>query len=424
MSKNTKTVFRAFDYMHCDDFAKFLMDMAAKGWHFKEWGVGLKFEKGEPEQAVYVVEVFTDASEYDLRPEPNTTLNFAEYCREAGWELVDAKRKFCIFKKVQEDAVAILTPEERVENVIKESRAQMYWPLVVSMSFVFMQMADYFNGENFNYQIFSAFELSMTLFWTMALLHEAVKCIVFLCKKHKMKRKLANGEEVYIGDGKRHPISHWSLALVVFAAVVGFALVPMKWMLPVLIFSGATIFIFLVAAILLAKFRPDSDTNYIVQAVLGMVYVVAVLIFAVCWGLEENETATADVPLKKADYMEAATEISSIDLYEDSNILGSRQVYVISHEYVEGEESHGLIYQKYTSEIDWILDRIWKVTAGETDDVSRVDCTKEWNAKNAFCTGNKYFVQYEDIIFIFSDYEERVLTQDQIDVIREKMDLR
>ena len=345
MGKNTKTVFRAFDYMHCDDFAKFLMDMAAKGWHFKEWGIGLKFEKGEPEQAVYAVEVFTDASEYDLRPEPNTTLNFAEYCREAGWELVDAKRKFCIFKKVQEDAVAILTPEERVENVIKENRAQMYWPLVVSMSFVFMQMADYFHGENFNYQIFSAFELAMTLFWTMALLHEVVKCIVFLYKKHKMKRKLANGEEVYIGDGKRYPVSHWSMALVVFAAVVGFALVPMEWMLPVVIFSGVTIAIFLVVAILLAKFRPDSDTNYIVQAVLGMVYVAAILIFAVCWGLEENETATTDAPLKKADYMEVATEISGIDLYENT-------------------------------------------------------------------------------IFIFSDYEEKALTQEQIDIIREKMDLR
>ena len=63
MGKNRKTVFKGFDYMHCDDFARYLEEMAAKGWHFKEWGVGLKFEKGEPEQAVYAVEVFEKASD-------------------------------------------------------------------------------------------------------------------------------------------------------------------------------------------------------------------------------------------------------------------------------------------------------------------------------------------------------------------------
>ena len=47
MGKTKKTTFKRFDYMHCDDFAKYLERMAAKGWHFKEWGAGLKFEKGE-----------------------------------------------------------------------------------------------------------------------------------------------------------------------------------------------------------------------------------------------------------------------------------------------------------------------------------------------------------------------------------------
>ena len=36
MKAKRKTVFKGFDYMHCDDFAKLLMHMAAKGWHFKE----------------------------------------------------------------------------------------------------------------------------------------------------------------------------------------------------------------------------------------------------------------------------------------------------------------------------------------------------------------------------------------------------
>ena len=60
MSAARKTVLRTFGYMRCDDFASYLSAMAAKGWHFKEWGVGLTFEKGEPEQAVYAVDCTTD----------------------------------------------------------------------------------------------------------------------------------------------------------------------------------------------------------------------------------------------------------------------------------------------------------------------------------------------------------------------------
>ena len=68
MSVKRKKVLKGFNYMHVDDFAKYLSDMAAKGWHFKEWGVGLKFEKGEPERAVYAVEVFQKASDNDTSP--------------------------------------------------------------------------------------------------------------------------------------------------------------------------------------------------------------------------------------------------------------------------------------------------------------------------------------------------------------------
>ena len=118
MKAKTKTVLKGFDYMHCDDFAKYLSDMAAKGWHFKEWGLGLKFEKGEPEQATYAVEVFSKASENDLRPEP-TTKEFAEYCEAAGWRFVDGKQKFCIFKKIDANAMELFTPEERVINSFK-----------------------------------------------------------------------------------------------------------------------------------------------------------------------------------------------------------------------------------------------------------------------------------------------------------------
>ena len=47
------TVKKGFDYLHCDDLAAYLSEMAAKGWHFKMWNRGWMFEKGEPENATH-----------------------------------------------------------------------------------------------------------------------------------------------------------------------------------------------------------------------------------------------------------------------------------------------------------------------------------------------------------------------------------
>ena len=90
--KGTKKVlYRRFRYRNCDDLAELLQDMAMKGWHFTQWKLGLEFEKGLPQKVCYRVEVFPDASNYDYLPE-REALEYSEYCRAAGWALVDAKR--------------------------------------------------------------------------------------------------------------------------------------------------------------------------------------------------------------------------------------------------------------------------------------------------------------------------------------------
>ena len=425
MGKNTKTVFRAFDYLHCDDFAKFLMEMAAKGWHFKEWGVGLKFEKGESEQTVYAVEVFTAASEYDLRPEPHTE-EFAEYCTVAGWELVDAKRKFCIFKRVREDATPILTQEERVENAFAERKKELFMPFLLALMFLTTQLLDYSTDDIYSYvnQIFSSFELGMTLLWGMFFLYRAGCMVSWFIKKNKIKRKLAKGEEIYIGNGKSKCIIDWGIGFIVIIALLELVIVPTEWTLRIGVFTGATIAAMLFVSILLAKFRPDSDTNYVIQTVLAMCYVIAVFLFAICWAVEDSETTVADAPVVRADYMEYTPEIEQIDRLVDSNILGSKEIYIIDYTYVDEKTGQMLMYEKYSSRIEWLIEHIWELRIGEVDRTKVTDCTQEWGAEYAFGSEGYYVVRYENTIFIYSDYDDRTLTQEQIDIIREKMDLR
>lgn len=118
MKKNTKRVFRDFRYLECSAFADYLHEMSLKGWHFTSWKFGLIFEKGEPEDIVYAVEVFPKGRENDSQPRKDAE-EYAEYCEAAGWQLIDGRRRFCIFRRVQDDAVPIVTEEERFQNVKK-----------------------------------------------------------------------------------------------------------------------------------------------------------------------------------------------------------------------------------------------------------------------------------------------------------------
>ena len=68
MKKNTKRVFRDFRYLECSVFADYLHEMSLEGWHFTSWKFGLIFEKGEPEDIVYAVEVFPKGRENDSQP--------------------------------------------------------------------------------------------------------------------------------------------------------------------------------------------------------------------------------------------------------------------------------------------------------------------------------------------------------------------
>ena len=113
-----RVVFKKYHYRECDSFADYLERMAAKGWIFKGWRLGLVFYKDQPRKETYAVEIFPEGDENDKRPEPNTQ-EYARYCEEAGWELVDSTGKFCVFRKIREDAVPIVTEEERYENVRK-----------------------------------------------------------------------------------------------------------------------------------------------------------------------------------------------------------------------------------------------------------------------------------------------------------------
>ena len=424
MSRTTKTSLKAFDYMHCDDFARYLEEMAAKGWHFKEWGVGLKFEKGEPQQVRYAVEVFTKASENDLRPEPNTQ-EFAEYCEAAGWKLVDGKQKFCVFKQVDENAVEILTPEERVKNAFKATVGISH--IILLILYWINIMIRWNNINNFFAEnIFSVMSYFNVAIWGMLFLIEFIKIIYAFINRHKLLKSVKRGEKIYIGSnpsGKKkidYAWMHWIVSFTMFTFMLFMLEDTSMKIYMILVFTITIVF-----SALLAKFRPDSTTNIMIQIIYVFVFfvVIVVMAFTILSGNKADrmteEEAIESVPLKISDYREFYDVIEDISIYEEKNVLGSSETY-----FVFGVDE-SLHYEIYRTEHDWILDRIWNDELEYKYNKEHTECADEWAAVEAYRNAiGEYYVRYDDVLLMFSDYADLVLDANQISIIREKLDLR
>lgn len=417
MSAKRKTVLKGFDYMHCDDFAKYLGDMAAKGWHFKEWGVGLKFEKGEPEQAVYAVEVFQKASENDMRPEPNTQ-EFAEYCESAGWKFIDAKQKFCIFKKIDANAIELYTPEERVKNALKGTFSTSAIMLLVlyglNAVLRWSSLATMFESNIFSGSFF--FQISV---WTVMFIGQLLMFLYAFYKSRKLKKKIRMGESIYIGnrqDGKYHvTIKDIYLVLLLGLLMYYFYIIDQT---ALIIMNVTIVVVMLGLALALNKIRPEREVSIFIQMVFSIVLILSITGFtmAIFMGEERNNEA----PLTITDYRECDEEIKSLSQYRDKNFLGSRTAF-----YVYGS-TNSLSYTIYKSNNAMILDRIWEEEIYDKKyNEEVVDCTASWGAQKALRNNiGTYYVRYENAILVFSDDEDFYLSEEQIAIILDKLELR
>ena len=427
MRAKTKTVLKGFNYMHCDDFAKYLGDMAAEGWHFKEWSAGLKFEKGEPEHAVYAVEVFTKATDDDMRPEPRTQ-EFAEYCEAAGWKFIDAKQKFCIFKKADADALELFTPEERIENVKKSmfSGSNSVLTVLYGLNALLQWIMLFTTFEN---NIFSPSSLYGIIIWNVLFLGQIGFLISALWQMRKLKKDLEEGKEIYFGhcrDGKYH-LNYRSVYVValLLLMMLHFSFVgQMEKIIVILVVITLTIGF----AVIINKVRPERDMNVLIQVGFSimLVFTAAILTMTIFQYSDEDKTLDKkELPLLISDYREHEDKLENVMTYKESNILGSARKYHIF------EGGKYLYYYIYKSEHDVILDKLWEeIFEKNKFNEGSQECASDWGAQKAMQNDvGTYYVRYENVLFVFSDGDDSdetyvALTGEQIKNIREKLDLK
>lgn len=420
MKAKKKTVFMDFDYTRCDDFAQYLSRMAAKGWHFKGWGIGLQFVQGEPEQAIYAVEVFPKANENDMRPGPRTQ-EFAEYCEAAGWEFIDAKQKFCIFKKKSADAVDLFTPQERVINVYKG---------VTSGSAILLLVLYGLNAVLGWVNLFTAFERNIFAssfllgycIWNMLFLGQVGTSIYAYWKKKQWMKKIKEEEKIHIGiqaDGKKH-LSWKSIYMFLLFLLLSMNVV-MLGKTELILMNVICVGITLLFVLIVAKLRPDSGTNVLIQTVFSLVFILLFIVMTAAIIFDDNDVAYQkdELPLQISDYREFNETITTVDIYQERNIFGSCERYYI---FSNNSAVHYVIYR---TEQDWILEKIWKEELNARKLENAVDCTELWNAQKAFCVyGGMYYVRYEDVLLVFSEDSDIEFSAEQIAIIREKLNIK
>ena len=324
-----KTIYKNFDYTQCNEFAAFLSDMAAQGWHFKEWSLGLVFEKGEPQQVEYAVEIFIHGKEEDLRPGSQTE-EFADYCEAAGWEFVDAKRKFCIFKKIREDAVDIVTPEERIENIKNAEVSRINSRGLVHIWIIIHTLTQ--AGTHITTWAFNGMEhiVVLTLFASFVFsLYETMR--VKRWAKRQQQGLLEGREIIPLKMGKALRIVVGSLVAVSF---VGYCILTKSYIgLAVLVLL--VIFSILID-VFMRKYRPSRQRKTLIVA--GM-FLGFIAIFAVAF------TVISERDLGKLTYENRI----------DKSIFGTREVG-----YYEYSDSQMIEYRKYRSDLEWLMDKVWE----------------------------------------------------------------
>ena len=362
--KRTRRVFKDFGYLECDAFAEYLHGMSMKGWHFREWRLGLVFEKGEPEDVCYCVEVFPKGSEMDTKPEEPAE-EYAEYCQAAGWEFLDGQRRFCIFRKVAEDAVPIVTEGERFDNVRKAecSRlgSEVIAPLLITALFWFRAM-----GREFEDWMFSNLYLALLLTVTIMTFMRLIQCIAVIVWGVFGKRKRISGKKIIYG--RKYWEAVWNGIYVLFLVGV-FLLLVAEGGVEECVIVGTVFLMVSGFSWGIAYFRPSRAGNWGSQIAGGFAFVFLLTLFIGVWVVsvpEEKgrEEALAQLPMVQADYREITGEPVSADYQYTESILGSRLRGMVEYGENRSEDNEGetdrLTYEVYRSSHPWILVEVWR----------------------------------------------------------------
>lgn len=384
--------FRTFHYTECGAFEEYLRRMSMKGLHFLGWKAGMIFEKGEPEEVVYSVEVFDRGKETDLRPEPDAE-EFADYCEAAGWEFIDGNRRFCVFRRRSEDAVPIMTEEERFSAVRRaEIRGMIRYTIVYLFLNLLFGVIAYLYPE---LCMFSTLYMLVILIMPFMLLLNVGEYISFCLWYVRGRMRLSSGEKVL------YPRRLWYIVENILITAALLVLIPRmaaerEWY--GLLYVGIITILQISLRFGINYIRPsrEEQKQYSVWSAIAVAAAVFLL----------------NLMRPEADYGWTGTETSILGTAEEGyiNISSDR------------EEVTDYSYELYRSEKPWVIRVVWWSQSRRV----KIPASAEggWGAEEAAADDayvSRIFVRYDDAVLIL--YGSAEPGEREIRILRDRLGL-
>lgn len=411
-----KHTFWNFQYRECDEFTAYLNKMARRGYIFKDWDYALAFEKGEPQEIEYFVDVFPYESELN-NGNSKTSAEYASYCEEAGWKFITSKRKFCIFQKLRNNAIPLVTEEERLINI--KTATLKNWPIVYSV--LILVFISYCNAKSLDIILTPIAQVLFILtgFQLLACVLRAVSTMFWY---YKSKKKLEKGEKITyarrFGRQKRT-----SVGLICFMLLFIFSIARGGMMTLGTVFLFIFMcFVMLGIAMIVGSLKLNFLKSFILVTVISLGLCAIFIYYAIHeTGQKAFSGRNADIGISSELLIKKGAEVESIQVKSEGNLLGKKTEYILNCRKNGGKvtEYFDVGITVYETKIDYLIREHMLKTYENMEKIE--DIRLKWQAKEAYFDGFITIVRYDGKCIHMYGIEN--LNENQIEGLRLKLGL-
>ena len=341
---------------------RFLENMALKGWKLKSLtGIIFKFKRIEPKRIKYSVDIMDKVSFFDGK-NSDRTLEYREYCKEAGWNFVCERQKIQIYcSENYRESMPIHTDEgEKFNCIFKASFKYVVLNLITIVMLTLMQYMATIGSFDGSF-LASGLQLFTLIFFIMFAIHETIGTINFIIWTIKGRINLKRDLEVQYNYNKAVKTKRFiykTMPLPVFLMIVS---MPIHG--EVLAFKIIILNLLMVAAIAYAmnfisrtkyKNNKKRKLNIISYVVICLITIIIMnrIIFTGLIG--DNNWYIKKI--NKDDYIMTLKDFGEKAISEDRLYVNEEKSFLASSLYYSNlGENIGLSYELFQSKYEWAV---------------------------------------------------------------------
>ena len=366
---------------------------------------------------MYDTYVFNKQKEGDQGLNPNSE-DFLGYCKEAGWQFIDANQRRIIFYKVREDAVDIATKEEKLDNALAVRKDD----LKLSAIILALVAGDIIHTVLLRHDIFNFLDyknLTLEFGWLLCILMPFFQYFYDRKIYQTLRSKYESTGELYLGNPAKKQMYFQPQALVYLICTIFISIVFLKSYCGILISIVIGVGIYCVLFCLQKLFcRKYGSSGY--MAIMGIMIFIFYVIMMVLYGQKQanlKATPTDDFPLQLVDIDADNKGITHGAFTEQKGLFVEWTEYVIA----QGDAAQEVLsYTLYHSSSPWLLHKQYLYLSSG---MKATDVNAFWKQKSAIA-----YKEFDDYVYVVDCGNQLIelkysqeLTQQQINTILRKL---